>query len=174
MKLKGTVKWFNNAKGFGFIGRDDGPDVFVHYSALIAEGYKSLQEGDAVEFEIIDGQKGPQEPEEKRTPAWISDNSLEALNAALEAENQLAAETAALASPPVPSTDELFPNQDGIIAQPYGQPSSEWDGDIDLSAPPQPRPATPTRQVPPPKQTTRHSEPDPPEAPGLPKPKFKR
>ena len=60
MKLKGTVKWFNNAKGFGFIGRDDGPDVFVHYSALIAEGYKSLQEGDAVEFEIVDGQKGPQ------------------------------------------------------------------------------------------------------------------
>ena len=60
MKLKGTVKWFNNAKGFGFIGRDEGPDVFVHYSALVAEGYKSLQEGDAVEFEIVDGQKGPQ------------------------------------------------------------------------------------------------------------------
>lgn len=60
MRLKGTVKWFNNAKGFGFIGRDDGPDVFVHYSALNAEGYKSLQEGDIVEFEIVDGQKGPQ------------------------------------------------------------------------------------------------------------------
>ena len=60
MKLKGTVKWINNAKGFGFIGRDDGPDVFVHYGALVAEGYKSLQEGDAVEFEIVDGQKGPQ------------------------------------------------------------------------------------------------------------------
>jgi cold shock protein len=60
VKLKGTVKWFNNAKGFGFIGRDDGPDVFVHYSALIADGYKSLQEGDQVEFEIVDGQKGPQ------------------------------------------------------------------------------------------------------------------
>ena len=60
MKLKGTVKWFNNAKGFGFIGRDDGPDVFVHYSALIAEGYKSLQEGDNVEFEIVEGQKDPQ------------------------------------------------------------------------------------------------------------------
>jgi cold shock protein len=60
VKLKGTVKWFNNAKGFGFIGREDGPDVFVHYSALIADGYKSLQEGDQVEFEIVDGQKGPQ------------------------------------------------------------------------------------------------------------------
>jgi len=60
VKLKGTVKWFNNAKGFGFIGRDDGPDVFVHYSALLAEGYKSLQEGDSVEFEIVNGQKGPQ------------------------------------------------------------------------------------------------------------------
>jgi len=60
VKLNGTVKWFNNAKGFGFIGRDDGPDVFVYYSALLAEGYKSLQEGDAVEFEIVNGQKGPQ------------------------------------------------------------------------------------------------------------------
>lgn len=59
-RLKGTVKWFNNAKGFGFIGREDGPDVFVHYSAIQSEGYKSLQEGDPVEFEIVEGQKGPQ------------------------------------------------------------------------------------------------------------------
>ncbi len=59
-RLKGTVKWFNNAKGYGFIGRADGPDVFVHYSAISSEGYKSLQEGDQVEFEIIEGQKGPQ------------------------------------------------------------------------------------------------------------------
>jgi CspA family cold shock protein len=59
-RLKGTVKWFNNAKGYGFIGRNDGPDVFVHYSAISSEGYKSLQEGDQVEFEITDGQKGPQ------------------------------------------------------------------------------------------------------------------
>ena len=59
-RLKGTVKWFNNAKGYGFIGRDDGPDVFVHYSAITSEGYKSLQEGDKVEFEIVQGQKGPQ------------------------------------------------------------------------------------------------------------------
>ncbi len=59
-RLKGTVKWFNNAKGFGFIGREDGPDVFVHYSAIASEGYKSLQEGDQVEFEIVEGQKGPQ------------------------------------------------------------------------------------------------------------------
>ena len=58
--LKGTVKWFNNAKGYGFIGREDGPDVFVHYSAITGEGYKSLQEGDAVDFEIVQGQKGPQ------------------------------------------------------------------------------------------------------------------
>jgi len=59
-RLKGTVKWFNNAKGYGFIGRNDGPDVFVHYSAINSEGYKSLQEGDQVEFEITEGQKGPQ------------------------------------------------------------------------------------------------------------------
>jgi CspA family cold shock protein len=59
-RLRGTVKWFNNAKGFGFIGREDGPDVFVHYSAIQTEGYKSLQEGDPVEFEIVEGQKGPQ------------------------------------------------------------------------------------------------------------------
>ncbi|MGA2963068.1 MAG: cold shock domain-containing protein [Candidatus Korobacteraceae bacterium] len=59
-RLKGTVKWFNNAKGFGFIGHDGGPDVFVHYTAITSEGYKSLQEGDEVEFEIVEGQKGPQ------------------------------------------------------------------------------------------------------------------
>jgi cold shock protein len=59
-RIKGKVKWFNNAKGFGFIGREDGPDVFVHYSAIESEGYRSLQEGDDVEFEISQGQKGPQ------------------------------------------------------------------------------------------------------------------
>jgi len=59
-RIKGTVKWFNNAKGFGFIGQESGPDVFVHYSAVKSEGYKSLQEGDQVEFEIVQGQKGPQ------------------------------------------------------------------------------------------------------------------
>src|ERR1700676_2012998 len=57
-RLKGTVKWFNNAKGYGFLGRDDGPDVFIHYSSITTEGYKSLQEGDKGEFEIVQGQKG--------------------------------------------------------------------------------------------------------------------
>jgi len=59
-QLKRTVKWFNNAKGYGFIGREDGPDVFVHYSSINFDGYKSLQEGDNVEFEIAEGPKGPQ------------------------------------------------------------------------------------------------------------------
>jgi CspA family cold shock protein len=57
---KGKVKWFNNSKGYGFIARDDGPDVFVHYSAIHAEGYKTLDEGTEVEFEIKEGPKGPQ------------------------------------------------------------------------------------------------------------------
>ena len=63
MKVTGQVKWFNNAKGFGFIGREDGADVFVHYTAISGEGYRSLQEGDTVEFEIVQGQKGPQAAE---------------------------------------------------------------------------------------------------------------
>jgi cold shock protein len=59
--MQGTVKWFNNVKGFGFIGRDDGSaDVFVHYTAILGEGYRTLKEGDTVEFEIVDGPKGPQ------------------------------------------------------------------------------------------------------------------
>src|SRR5258708_12610702 len=58
--MEGTVKWFHNAKGYGFIGRDDGPDVFVHYSGIAGEGYKTLEQGDTVEFETVQGPKGPQ------------------------------------------------------------------------------------------------------------------
>ena len=56
----GTVKWFNDAKGFGFIQREGGPDVFVHYSGIQSSGFKTLAEGDKVEFEIVEGPKGPQ------------------------------------------------------------------------------------------------------------------
>ena len=57
---KGTVKWFNAEKGYGFIEREDGGDVFVHFSAIQAEGYKTLEEGQEVEFEVVQGAKGPQ------------------------------------------------------------------------------------------------------------------
>ena len=56
----GTVKWFNDSKGFGFIQREDGPDVFVHFSAIAGNGFRSLQEGQSVEFEVTQGPKGPQ------------------------------------------------------------------------------------------------------------------
>jgi CspA family cold shock protein len=56
----GSVKWFNDAKGFGFIGREDGDDVFVHHSAITGEGFKSLEEGDEVSFEVVQGPKGLQ------------------------------------------------------------------------------------------------------------------
>ena len=57
---KGTVKWFNNQKGFGFICDEDGNDVFVHYTGLNMDGFKALEEGQAVEYEVINGEKGPQ------------------------------------------------------------------------------------------------------------------
>lgn len=58
--MKGTVKWFNNQKGFGFISDEQGNDVFVHFSGIATEGYKTLEEGAAVEFDITEGAKGPQ------------------------------------------------------------------------------------------------------------------
>jgi CspA family cold shock protein len=57
-KLIGKVKWFNNAKGYGFVGRDDDPDVFVHYSAILDDGYRTLEEGDSIEFEMYKAQRG--------------------------------------------------------------------------------------------------------------------
>jgi len=58
-RITGVVKWFNDAKGYGFITQEDGQDVFVHYSAIQASGFRSLAEGDRVEFDIVQGQKGP-------------------------------------------------------------------------------------------------------------------
>ena len=58
--MKGTVKWFNNQKGYGFISTSEGTDVFVHYSGLVMEGFKTLSDGQEVEFNIVNGEKGPQ------------------------------------------------------------------------------------------------------------------
>ncbi|MGN0481480.1 MAG: cold shock domain-containing protein [Lachnospiraceae bacterium] len=58
--MKGTVKWFSNQKGYGFISAEDGKDIFVHFSKLNMEGFKTLEEGAAVEFDVEEGEKGPQ------------------------------------------------------------------------------------------------------------------
>jgi CspA family cold shock protein len=72
-QYKGTVKWFNNVKGYGYLGYDGGNDVFVHFSSIQKEGYKSLKEGEEVLFDIIQGDKGPQADrviqQTKSTPA---------------------------------------------------------------------------------------------------------
>lgn len=59
-RISGTVKWFSAEKGYGFIAQEDGPDVFVHYSSIDGDGYRSLEEGETVEFTITEGQKGKQ------------------------------------------------------------------------------------------------------------------
>ncbi|MDE6208563.1 MAG: cold-shock protein [Lachnospiraceae bacterium] len=58
--MKGTVKWFNNSKGYGFISAENGEDVFVHFSGIVSEGFKTLEEGATVSFDVTDGAKGPQ------------------------------------------------------------------------------------------------------------------
>jgi CspA family cold shock protein len=68
----GTVKWFNADKGFGFITQENGPDVFVHYSAIVETGYKSLNEGDQVEFQITQGPKGPQAQSVKKSATAVN------------------------------------------------------------------------------------------------------
>ncbi|MGD8456674.1 MAG: cold shock domain-containing protein [Anaerolineales bacterium] len=62
-KEQGTVKWFNGSKGYGFIERDTGEDIFVHYSAIMMEGFRTLDEGQRVEFVVMEGEKGPQAQE---------------------------------------------------------------------------------------------------------------
>lgn len=72
-RLMGTVRWFNNVKGYGFVGQDAGPDVFCHFSSIQTDGYKTLREGDSVEFEVIQGEKGPQTHDVRRVkPARAS------------------------------------------------------------------------------------------------------
>ena len=68
--MKGTVKWFNNQKGYGFISDEQGNDVFVHYSGLNMDGFKSLDEGAAVEFDVVNGAKGPQADYKQEPSIW--------------------------------------------------------------------------------------------------------
>jgi CspA family cold shock protein len=75
-QYKGKVKWFNNVKGYGFLGRDGGSDVFVHFSSIQKDGYKSLKEGDEVIFDIIQGEKGPQADRVARQAKSTSSQSL--------------------------------------------------------------------------------------------------
>ena len=60
VSTKASLSWFNNAKGYGFVGREDGPDLFVHYTSIQQDGYKTLREGDQIEFDVVQGAKGPQ------------------------------------------------------------------------------------------------------------------
>lgn len=68
-QYQGSVRWFNNAKGYGFLGRDGGPDVFVHYTAIQSDGYKSLKEGELVEYDVVQGDKGLQADQVTRLKA---------------------------------------------------------------------------------------------------------
>ena len=88
----GTVKWFNNAKGYGFLGHDGGPDVFFHYSSIQIDGYKTLKEGEQVEFDVIQGEKGPQADQVRRLAA-----------AAAQAHNQTHAQAQTHASTDAPA-----------------------------------------------------------------------
>lgn len=63
---QGTVKWFNSEKGYGFIEQEGGPDLFVHYSAIVGSGYRSLEDGQSVEFDVVQGPKGPQADQVRR------------------------------------------------------------------------------------------------------------
>jgi CspA family cold shock protein len=72
-RIIGTVKWFSNPKGYGFIQRENGPDVFVHYSAIREDGYRTLEEGQQVEFTIEDGPKGPQAADVTKVEFTIED-----------------------------------------------------------------------------------------------------
>jgi CspA family cold shock protein len=122
-QYKGTVKWFNNAKGFGFLGREGGADVFVHYSSIQSDGYKSLKEGDEVEFDIIEGSKGPQADHVMR----INDGPPAA-----------AAPAAAAPSAAAPSAVEQTPEEPPAAVPPANAPPiiAETPGEPPAVAPP--------------------------------------
>lgn len=96
--LKGTVKWFNDAKGFGFIAHSSGRDVFVHYSVIAAEGFKTLKDGETVEYELKEGPKGLQASKVVRTVAAEAADAAQDEQAASDAADEAASSTESAAS----------------------------------------------------------------------------
>lgn len=93
--LKGTVKWFNDAKGFGFIAHSSGRDVFVHYSVIASEGFKTLKDGETVEYELKEGPKGLQASKVLRTASPDSTETVEEDGSTEDASSEQSSETSA-------------------------------------------------------------------------------
>ena len=123
-QYKGTVKWFNNAKGFGFLGRDGGADVFVHYSSIQSDGYKSLKEGDEVEFDIIEGSKGPQADHVVRINDILTSSAAPSTATQPPAAPPVVEPPAAEPPATTPPAVEQTPEEPPAVAPPAAEPAA--------------------------------------------------